>query len=79
MIRDNEDSSKVFKVNYSINLLPQLGIHNVTCPETKRVELIVPDIAVMEHFAETDELDVFQTAALQQLIQWKWESFGMKA
>ena len=58
-IRDNEDSSKVFKVNYSINLLPQIGIHNEVCPETKMCELVVPELQMMELFTETEELDVF--------------------
>jgi hypothetical protein len=58
-IRDDEDSSKVFKVNYAINLLPQLGTHNQICPDTGKVELIIPEQDLMSLFTETEELDVF--------------------
>ena len=49
----------MFKVNYSINLLPQIGIHNEVCPDTGAIELVVPEQPMMEFFAETDELDVY--------------------
>ena len=63
-IKDNEDSSKVFKVNYSINLLPQIGIHNDFCVDSNQYVLVQPDDVLMELFKDSEEFDIFNTESL---------------
>ena len=63
-IRDDEDSSKVFKVDYFINLLPQVGLFNEYSSEAKDYQLIIPEANVMQLFTETEELDIFQAESL---------------
>lgn len=77
-IKDDEDSSKVYKVSYAINLLPQLGIHIDRNETTGKNELIIPESDMMCNFTSTEELDVYQTESLQQLIDFKWHEFSRK-
>lgn len=66
-----EDASKVFKIKFSINLLPQVDFH-ITADGEKKKE----DINLMTLCAETEEIEIFQTDALCQLIEFKWVSYG---
>ena len=68
---ENEDSGKVFKVIYKVNLLPQLGIHysNHKYQENKgKLKLIKPERLIMKMFAETDYMDIYNTDSVQRLI-----------
>jgi len=66
-----EDASKVFKIKFSINLLPQVDFH-ITADGEKKNE----DINLMTLCAETEEIEIFQTDALCQLIEFKWVCYG---
>ena len=66
-----EDNSKVFKIKFSINLLPQIDFHI-----TEDGELKNEDINFMSLCADSEEIEMFQAASLQQLIEFKWVSYG---
>ena len=73
MEQDNVDNSKVYKIKYSINLLPQVGyfIDNdgEHCNE---------DVSLMLLAAESDEIEIFTTDSLNNLIEFKWVSYGKR-
>ena len=76
------DSSKIYKIKYSINLLPQIGAHIMTetiGENTQTKRLVNQDIAFMGIIAKMEELDVFNTEAMQNLIDFKWDSYGMRS
>lgn len=66
-----EDNSKVFKIKYSINLLPQVDFHI-----TNDGEHINDHISFMSLCSDSEEIEIFQTDSLQQLIEFKWVSYG---
>lgn len=66
-----EDNSKVFKIKFSINLLPQIDFYI-----RKDGERVNEDISLMSLCADSEEIDIFETAALQQVIEFKWDSYG---
>ena len=66
-----EDNSKVFKIKFSINLLPQVDFYI-----TEDGELVNEDIRFMSLCADSEEIEMFQAASLQQLIEFKWVSYG---
>ena len=37
-----------------------------------------PNVSLMNQFSETDELKIFDTDILQQMIKFKWEKYGMR-
>ena len=36
------------------------------------------DSSLMQLFAETDELEIFESESIQAMIQYKWDSYGKK-
>jgi hypothetical protein len=66
------DTTKVYKIRYSINLLPQIGEHIEDTPEGP--ELVDEDENIMKILSGSEELDVYDTKSVQQLIEFKWES-----
>jgi hypothetical protein len=79
-IKESIDSSKIFKIKYSINLLPQIGTHiqfEDNGEGDKLKHLVNHDIPFMKIIAQSEELDIFNTISLQDLIEFKWNEFGM--
>jgi hypothetical protein len=75
------DSSKIYKIKYSINLLPQIGAHilaDSVGDEKQTKRLMNQDIAFMNIIAKTDELEVFNTHAMTDIINFKWDTYGMR-
>lgn len=74
------DSSKVYKIKYQLNMLPSIGahIHKEVDPYTKKIvsELANDDVNLLALCAESDEIDMFESESLQDLIAFKWDSFG---
>lgn len=66
-----EDKSKVFKIKYCINLLPQIDFYITDDGKWKN-----QDINLMSLCADSEEIEIFQAASLQQLIDFKWVSYG---
>ena len=66
------DTSKVFKIKYSLNTLAQLSEYVVTDPETGERTIMNEDISLLTNFVDSDELSVFETEHLEHLIVFKW-------
>jgi len=73
MEKENVDNSKVYKIKYSINLLPQVGYFvdndGEHCNE---------DVSIMSLAADSEEIEIFTTASLNNLIEFKWVSYGKR-
>ena len=76
-------SVKVYKIKYSLNMLPQIGVYKekIIDPYTNESteELRNEDINLLQQCAETEnELSMFDVETLQDLIAFKWDAFGYK-
>jgi len=83
----NIDSSKIYKIKYSINLLPQIGTHiekfyfnlSKDGSEDQSTDLLKNEgVSFMGLIAHSDELDIFNTKSLIDLIEFKWNQYGMR-
>jgi hypothetical protein len=71
---DKIESSKVFKISYSVNLLPLIGQH-IDSLKGERI-LNNTDVSFLDTCANSDELDMFKCQSLQDVIEFKWNEFG---
>ena len=60
-------SSKFYKIKYTLNLL--------TIMESGGG---VDEESLMDLIGDTDQIEILQTKAVQDLISFKWENFGKK-
>lgn len=74
------DSSKIFKIKYSINLLPSLEmyVNKNTDPKVKGKEYTNKDTHMMRILSEQSQLDLFDTHPVLELIEFKWNKFARK-
>ena len=80
-IKESIDSSKIFKIKYSINLLPQIGTHILLEEQhdgQKTKRLMNQDVNFMRIVSQSSELEIFNTLSLKDLIDFKWNQFGMR-
>ena len=71
------DSSKFYKVSYSLNILPVIGEYCVNDGKGgKRIEN--EGLNLLEVFNEGNELDIFECNSVQMLITFKWNSHAYK-
>jgi hypothetical protein len=76
----NMDSSKVYKIKYSLNMLPFIGVYmnkNVD-PRTgvESMELANEDINLLAICTDSNELAMFESETLKDLIEFKWNAFA---
>lgn len=64
------DSTKIRKVVYTINLLMQSGMY------IQNDEIVNEDVSLMQLCEETEELEMFETATIQDIIDFKWKQYG---
>jgi len=79
--KDNVESDKIFKIKYSINLLPFIGSHMQSIVnEDGQVEdvMINEEVKFMDacQNIEQDHLDMFDSLSLQEVIDFKWQEYG---
>lgn len=72
---------QVFKIKYSINLLPSIAIYinkhqNPDGSEEFTVEN--EDVSIVSLFQDTEEDEIFEASCVQEVIEYKWETFGMR-
>lgn len=72
------DSSKVYKISYQINVLPKLSEYITENPETGEITFVNEDVSLMEMCFNSNELELFKTKTIIQLLEFKWESFAFK-
>jgi len=71
------DSSKFYKVSYSLNILPVIGEYCVLDSDgKKRIEN--EGLNLLEVFNEGNELDIFECKSVQNLIAFKWDSHAYR-
>lgn len=69
------DSTKVFKISYRMSILSSLEMYAVK-NDDGTISHVNEDISLMSLFCESEELDVFDSYNLQQLINYKWTKFA---
>lgn len=72
-------SNRVYKIKYTINMLPSLGEHIVIekDPKTgkKQKKWINKDLSLLELFSYSEELEVFETDTVKDMIYFKWDTY----
>lgn len=72
------DMTKVYKIKYAVNLLPAIGEY--IQPENKELgtekNVMNQDINLMGICNESEELEIYETQSIQQLIQFKWDTYA---
>lgn len=74
---DKIDSSKVYKIRYSCNLLPQVGFHIRKNPISGEHEYVNTDVPFMQLLNESEELEIFGTDTITELLHFKWQEYGL--
>ena len=65
------DKTKIQKIQYSVNLLCKIGQF-----VNKNGEIENDGVKLMELMSESDELCMFTTTSIQNLIQYRWQEYG---
>lgn len=70
-----KDKSKIYKIKYSVNLLGQCGMF---VEKTQDGEEIVrnEEVNLMSLAEETDEMTIFETAAIVDIIEYRWDTYA---
>lgn len=78
--QDNHNKmEKVYKIKYTINLLPQIGEHfrQTYCGNHLSSSMLVNEgISLLESLSSSDQGECFHAESIQQLIDFKWEAYG---
>lgn len=79
--KEDVDSSKIYKIKYTVNILPQIGAHIALVEDENgkfTKQLFNDDIPWMELITSSEELDIFKSKSLVPLITFKWNTFGRR-
>jgi hypothetical protein len=63
----DQDSSKIYKIKYQINILPGIGVHNKV-DGNGEPELLNNQIDFMDMLYNTEEIDIFKSKAILPFI-----------
>lgn len=69
------DKSKIYKIKYSVNLLGQCGMY-VQKDEDGEEELVNEEVNLMSLAEETDEMTIFDTPAICDIIEYRWDTYA---
>ena len=69
------DKQKVYKIKYSVNLLAQIDMHVIQNKDGS-THFDNEGVSLMHLCQDTEELEIFDTPSLQQVIQYKWDTYG---
>ena len=72
---DEDQHNKVYKIKYTINLLPQIGEHfrQTYCGNQLSSSVLVNEgISLLESLSSSDQGECFHSESIQQLIDFKW-------
>jgi hypothetical protein len=76
----NVVDKQVFKIKYSINILPSIGEHviseDVDNDGVFEESIEHEDVSLVNLFQETEEVDIFDAECIQETIQFKWDTYG---
>lgn len=73
MDHQNEDSSKIYKIKYQINLLPKIGVHREenkggNIDNNGMTKLVNANIDWMEMLEKANELAIFKSKAVVPFV-----------
>ena len=71
----------MYKIKYSINMMPIVAEHieKYEVEENKYEETIeFEGVSLSNLFIDSDELEIFDTPCIQEVIQYKWDTYGMR-
>ena len=68
------DMTKVYKVKYSVNLLPSIGeyIRPEDVEKGEKRQVMNEGCHLMGEFVDSEELNIFETQTVLQYIEFKW-------
>ena len=72
-----KDKSKIYKIKYSVNLLGQCGMY-VESNEKGKTQIMNEDVNLMSLAEETEEMSIFDTDAINDIIEYRWDSYAFK-
>ena len=72
------DSSRIYKIKYVLNLIPSFGQHMVTeDKDDHQIDYLNRgDIPLMYLLSTSEEFDIWNTNAMQNYIEFKWNKVG---
>ena len=72
-----KDKSKIYKIKYSVNLLGQCGMY-VESNEKGKTQIMNEDVNLMSLAEETEEMSIFDTDAINDIIEYRWDYYAFK-
>ena len=75
-VKQGIETDKIYKIKYTINLLPTLGSHVVMSKDDGEKNFVNDDYSFLKECAEGDELEMFESQSIQDMIEFKWSQFG---
>lgn len=72
-----QDTSKMYKVKYQMNMLSMIEMYAVE-QEDGSFDYQNPDVSFMELIVDSDQLDIFESNNVQDLIKYKWNKFAQR-
>ena len=73
-IGDGEDTSKVYKINFHVNILPSLCEHYTTHYKTREEKFNEQEFSLLNECCALEENTVFGSESISELIEYKWDS-----
>ena len=72
------DTSKVYKIKYSVNILPGVGQHIVDVDPSNNNEKTFynTDVNFMGLLNASEELEIYDAKSIQEVIQFKWDTYA---
>lgn len=75
-LSQTKDKSKIYKIKYSVNLLGQCGKY-CEQDENGEIKVINEDVNLMGLAEETEEMGIFDTPAIVDIIEYRWDYYAM--
>ena len=68
------DKQKVYKISYTVNLIPRVGMYINTIVENNKelYQIINNNSPLMDMFADASEINIFKSEGICELIEFKW-------
>ena len=74
--KKGETEEKVYKISYQLNMLPILGEY-ITNAENGEKVFNNENVSLMHMCIDTDNFDLFEVPCIQQVIDYRWDTFAL--
>ena len=71
------DSSRIYKIIYTMNLLPCFGKHFIFNDVEGKWELVKDDVPIVKIISESEEFNIFKSESMKNFIEYKWGAIGL--